>query len=155
MSKLTLRAQTVDIAYLPLRQDLLAKTVLMTAQRDFQLGNSLWNRYLSKVQPIWKGSNNSPLFTDSHSGCRVLDSGPKTALKITTHKRANPYEAPAMHTLAKVGPIGYITDNPDKPHLACINRPSFRRLNYPSAHIIFSILKKQLLRQPNKNTALW
>jgi hypothetical protein len=38
MSKLTLRAQTVDIAYLPLRQDLLAKNVLMTDQRDF--GNS-------------------------------------------------------------------------------------------------------------------
>jgi len=41
MSKLTLRAQTVDIAYLPLRQDLLAKNVLMTAQRDFRLSNSL------------------------------------------------------------------------------------------------------------------
>jgi len=41
MSKLTLRAQTVDIAYLPLRQDLFAKNVLMTAQRDFRLGNSL------------------------------------------------------------------------------------------------------------------
>ena len=41
MSKLTLRAQTVDIAYLPLRQDLLAKNVLMTAQRDLRLGNSL------------------------------------------------------------------------------------------------------------------
>jgi hypothetical protein len=33
MSKLAFRAQTVDIAYLPLRQDLFAKTVLMTAQR--------------------------------------------------------------------------------------------------------------------------
>ncbi len=41
MSKLALRAQTVDIAYLPLRQDLLAKNVLMTAQRDYGLGNSL------------------------------------------------------------------------------------------------------------------
>jgi len=41
MSKLAIRAQTVDIAYLPLRQDLLAKNVLMTAQRDFRLGNSL------------------------------------------------------------------------------------------------------------------
>jgi len=40
MSKLAFRAQTVDIAYLPLRQDLLAKNVLMTAQRDFRLGNS-------------------------------------------------------------------------------------------------------------------
>ena len=30
---------TVDIAYLPLRQDLLAKNVLMTAQRDFHLVN--------------------------------------------------------------------------------------------------------------------
>jgi hypothetical protein len=40
MSKLALRAQTVDIAYLPLRQDFLAKNVLMTAQRDFGLGNS-------------------------------------------------------------------------------------------------------------------
>jgi len=30
----------VDIAYLPLRQDLLAKNVLMTAQRDYGLGNS-------------------------------------------------------------------------------------------------------------------
>jgi len=41
MSKLAFRAQTVDIAYLPLRQDFLAKNVLMTAQRDFRLGNSL------------------------------------------------------------------------------------------------------------------
>jgi len=31
----------VDIAYLPLRQDLLAKNVLMPAQMDFCLGNSL------------------------------------------------------------------------------------------------------------------
>jgi len=41
MSKLAFRAQTVDIAYLPVRQDLFAKNVLMTAQRDFRLGNSL------------------------------------------------------------------------------------------------------------------
>ena len=41
MSKLAFRAQTVDIAYLPLRQDLFAKNVLMTAQRDLGLGNSL------------------------------------------------------------------------------------------------------------------
>jgi len=41
MSKLAFRAQTVDIAYLPLRQDLLAKNLLMTVQRDFGLGNSL------------------------------------------------------------------------------------------------------------------
>jgi len=40
MSKLAFRAQTVDIAYLPLHQDLLAKNLLMTAQRDFHLGNS-------------------------------------------------------------------------------------------------------------------
>jgi hypothetical protein len=40
MSKLAFRAQTVDIAYLPLRQDLFAKNVLMTAQRDFCFGNS-------------------------------------------------------------------------------------------------------------------
>jgi len=33
MSKLAFRAQTVDIAYLPLRQDLFAKNVLMAAQR--------------------------------------------------------------------------------------------------------------------------
>jgi hypothetical protein len=41
MSKLAFAAQTVDIASLALRQDLLAKNVLMTAQRDFGLGNSL------------------------------------------------------------------------------------------------------------------
>jgi len=41
MSKLAFRAQTVDIAYLPLRQDLFAKTVLMTAKWNFRLGNSL------------------------------------------------------------------------------------------------------------------
>ena len=41
MSKLAFRAQTVDIACLPLRQDLYAKNVLMTAQRDFGLGNNL------------------------------------------------------------------------------------------------------------------
>jgi hypothetical protein len=39
--ELALRAQTVQIADLPLRQDLLAKNVLMTAQRNFCLGNSL------------------------------------------------------------------------------------------------------------------
>jgi len=38
--KLALQAQTVGIANLPLRQDLLAKNVLMTAQRNFCLGNS-------------------------------------------------------------------------------------------------------------------
>jgi len=41
MSKLAFTAQTVDIACLPLRQDFLAKNVLMTAQRDLVLGNSL------------------------------------------------------------------------------------------------------------------
>jgi hypothetical protein len=40
MSKLAFKAQTVDIAYLPLRQDFLAKNVLMTVQRDFRLDNS-------------------------------------------------------------------------------------------------------------------
>jgi hypothetical protein len=40
MSKLAFRAQTVDIAYLPLRQGLLARNALMTAQRDFRLGNN-------------------------------------------------------------------------------------------------------------------
>jgi len=51
MSKLAFRAKTVDIARLPLRQDLLAKNVLMTAQRDFRLGNSLAlvNSHLSLV----------------------------------------------------------------------------------------------------------
>jgi hypothetical protein len=39
--KLALRAQPVEIAYLPLRQGLLAKTVLMTAQMDFPLGKGL------------------------------------------------------------------------------------------------------------------
>jgi len=42
MSKLAFKAQTVDIAYLPFRQDLFAKNVLMTAQRDFRLSNSLF-----------------------------------------------------------------------------------------------------------------
>jgi hypothetical protein len=41
MSKLALWAQTVDIACLPLRQDFLAKNLLMTAQRDLGLGDSL------------------------------------------------------------------------------------------------------------------
>jgi hypothetical protein len=40
--KLALRAQTIEIADVPPRQDLLAKNVLMTAQRDFCLGNSLF-----------------------------------------------------------------------------------------------------------------
>jgi hypothetical protein len=34
MSKLTLRAQTVDIAYLPLRQDLFGISVWATARQD-------------------------------------------------------------------------------------------------------------------------
>jgi hypothetical protein len=41
MSKLALRAQAVDITDLSLRHDLLAKNVLMTAQRNFGLDNSL------------------------------------------------------------------------------------------------------------------
>jgi hypothetical protein len=41
MSKLAFRAQTIDIDCLPLRQGLLAKVILMTAQRDFGLGNNL------------------------------------------------------------------------------------------------------------------
>jgi len=40
MSKLAFMAQTVDIAYLPFRQDFLAKNVLVTVQKDFHLGNS-------------------------------------------------------------------------------------------------------------------
>jgi len=40
--KLALWAQTVEIANLLLRQDLFAKNVLMTAQRNFCLGNSLF-----------------------------------------------------------------------------------------------------------------
>jgi hypothetical protein len=40
ISKLAPWAQTVEIAYLPLRQDLLAQNVLKTAQRNFCLGNS-------------------------------------------------------------------------------------------------------------------
>jgi hypothetical protein len=53
--KLALRAQTVQIADLPLRQDLLAKNVLMTAQRNFCLGNrpSTINDYLKS--PCWIG----------------------------------------------------------------------------------------------------
>jgi hypothetical protein len=49
MSKLAFRAQAVDIACLPLRQDFLAKNVLMTAQRDFGLGNSLSEGYTSEA----------------------------------------------------------------------------------------------------------
>jgi hypothetical protein len=41
MSKFAFGPQTVYIAYLPLRQDFLEKNVLMTAQRDYGLGNSL------------------------------------------------------------------------------------------------------------------
>jgi len=35
ISKLTLRVQTVEIAYLTLRQDLSAKSAAMTAQKNF------------------------------------------------------------------------------------------------------------------------
>jgi hypothetical protein len=41
MSKLAFRAQAVDIASLPAKS-LLAKKVLMTAQRDLCLGNSMY-----------------------------------------------------------------------------------------------------------------
>jgi hypothetical protein len=44
-----LGAQTGDIACLPLRQDLLAKKVLITAQRDFGLGNNLSITYKGRV----------------------------------------------------------------------------------------------------------
>jgi hypothetical protein len=47
-----LRAQTVQIADLPLRQDLLAKNVLMTAQMNFCLGNSLLS--LDKQARLWQ-----------------------------------------------------------------------------------------------------
>jgi hypothetical protein len=53
MSKLAFRAQTVDIAYLPLRQGFLAKNVLMTAQRDYGFTSSLywfyWFQWLERV----------------------------------------------------------------------------------------------------------
>jgi len=55
MSKLALWSQTVDIACLALRQDFLAKNVLMTAQRDFGLGNSLLTKdvtVLTSVFPV-------------------------------------------------------------------------------------------------------
>jgi len=39
MSKLAFRAQKADIAYLPVK-GFLAKNILMTAQRDYGLGNS-------------------------------------------------------------------------------------------------------------------
>jgi hypothetical protein len=39
-SKLAHRAQAFEIAYLLLRQDLLAPNALNTAQRNFYLGNS-------------------------------------------------------------------------------------------------------------------
>jgi hypothetical protein len=39
-SKLVLGAQTVGIAFLSLRQDLKAKNVSMSAQKDFRLGNN-------------------------------------------------------------------------------------------------------------------
>jgi len=52
MSKLALRAQTVDIANLSLRQDLLAKNVLMTAQRNFGLGNGP-NRHDCDIQALF------------------------------------------------------------------------------------------------------
>jgi hypothetical protein len=38
--KLALRAQTVGIAFLSLRQDLWIKNVSMSAQRDFCMGNN-------------------------------------------------------------------------------------------------------------------
>jgi hypothetical protein len=38
--KLTFRAQTVGIAFLSLRQDLKAKKVSISAQKDFRLGNN-------------------------------------------------------------------------------------------------------------------
>jgi len=40
MSKLALRAQAVDSADLPLRQDLLTKNASISAKTDFGLGNS-------------------------------------------------------------------------------------------------------------------
>jgi len=53
MSKLAFRAQTVDIAYLPLRQDFLAKNVLMTVQRDFRLDNSpSISKYTSEINRL-------------------------------------------------------------------------------------------------------
>jgi len=44
MSKLTFRAQTVHIAYLPLRQDFLAKKRFDDRSKKFRLGNSLLTR---------------------------------------------------------------------------------------------------------------
>ncbi|MFX0204094.1 MAG: hypothetical protein ACFFCW_48975, partial [Candidatus Hodarchaeota archaeon] len=65
MSKLPLRAQTVDIAYLPLRQGFFGKNALMTAQRDYGLGNSLFTLDIfrdltSPLATIPSSSKNSP-----------------------------------------------------------------------------------------------
>jgi len=60
MSKLALRAQTVDIAYLPLRQDFSAKNVLMTAQRGFRLGNSLSRAGPTHIAMLAIGSSWQP-----------------------------------------------------------------------------------------------
>jgi hypothetical protein len=57
MSKLALRAQKVGIGCLPLRQDFLAKNVLMTTQRDLCLGNSL----LTTDKSEWRGGFNAEI----------------------------------------------------------------------------------------------
>ena len=44
MPKLALRAQTVGIAFLSFRQDLSAKNVSMSTQKDFRLGNTRLDR---------------------------------------------------------------------------------------------------------------
>jgi hypothetical protein len=69
MSKLALGAQAVDIAYLPLRQDFLAKNALMTAQRDFRFGNNLltsdsfyWSDHLCVSVILSSGLPNWQLF---------------------------------------------------------------------------------------------
>ena len=82
MSKLALRAQTIDIAYLPLHQDLLTKNVSMTAQRNFGLGNSPITLYntVRFVKSVWLagGGGFEPPLMDPESTVLPLDDPPET-----------------------------------------------------------------------------
>ena len=82
MSKLTLRAQTVDIAYLPLRQDLFAKNVLMTVQRDFRLGSSPRAADCVKKSLSYTRETNSMVYGSNPSGCFLAYSDKSLANKL-------------------------------------------------------------------------
>ena len=94
MSKLALRAQTVDIANLSLRQDLLAKNVLMTTQRNFCLSNILKSKSTMKFLTLTTGIRNIILLKLRSSFPSLYEIRPKNIILL------------AINNASVIGPLG-------------------------------------------------